>query len=327
MTTFILLDSQNLFFRARHVVRGDDLETKIGMCMHIIMNSIAKVYHKQGGKHLVACFEGRSWRKEYYTPYKANRPALRKKQGYDPVEDQAFFDAFNELRDYLRKSTHATVLSADGCEADDFIARWIQNHPNDQHIIVSSDTDFFQLLAENVTIYNGITDHTITLQGYFDNKGNPVKDKKGNAKTIANPEYLLFEKCIRGDSSDNIFSAYPGVRKKGSRNTVGIEDAFHDRNGRGYFWNNFFLQRWSDHDGKEHRVLEDYMRNKTLIDLTQQPQQIKDIMDDEILNSVIKEPVSQLGVLFLRFCGKHNLMRIGDNPTYHLPYLKARYNA
>ena len=31
--------------------------------------------------------------------------------------------------------------------------------------------------------------------------------------------YLLFEKCIRGDTSDNVFSAYPGVRKKGTKNT------------------------------------------------------------------------------------------------------------
>ena len=27
-------------------------------------------------------------------------------------------------------------------EADDFIARWIQNHPDAEHVIVSSDSDF-----------------------------------------------------------------------------------------------------------------------------------------------------------------------------------------
>ena len=30
------------------------------------------------------------------------------------------------------------------------IAMWIQQHPDDEHIIVSTDSDFYQLLAINV---------------------------------------------------------------------------------------------------------------------------------------------------------------------------------
>ena len=36
------------------------------------------------------------------------------------------------------------------------------NKPNDEHCIVSSDTDFVQLLADNVTQYNGITQESYT---------------------------------------------------------------------------------------------------------------------------------------------------------------------
>ena len=32
--TYILVDTANTFFRARHVIRGD-LETKIGMALHL----------------------------------------------------------------------------------------------------------------------------------------------------------------------------------------------------------------------------------------------------------------------------------------------------
>ena len=39
---------------------------------------------------------------------------------------------------------------------------------------------------------------------------------------LGDPEWLLFEKCMRGDTSDNVFSAYPGVRKKGTKNKVGL---------------------------------------------------------------------------------------------------------
>ena len=42
------------------------------------------------------------------------------------------------------------------------------------------------------------------------------------------------------------------------------------------------LQRWIDHDGKEHRVLDDYERNVTLVDLTKQPKEIKSYVDDTI---------------------------------------------
>ena len=41
---------------------------------------------------------------------------------------------------------------------------------------------------------------------------------------------------MRGDTSDNVFSAYPGVRKKGTRNKVGLLEAFTDKNTKGYNW-------------------------------------------------------------------------------------------
>ena len=66
---------------------------------------------------------------------------------------------------------------------------------------------------------------------------------------------------MRGDTSDNVFSAYPSVRKKGTRNKVGLLEAFADKNTKGYNWNNPMLQRWVDLNGKEHHVLDDYNRN------------------------------------------------------------------
>ena len=48
------------------------------------------------------------------------------------------------------------------------------------------------------------------------------------------------------DTSDNVFSAYPGVRKKGTRNKVGLLEAFADKDTKGYNWNNMMLQRWVD---------------------------------------------------------------------------------
>lgn len=324
--TYILVDMANLFFRAKHVVRGD-IDMKVGMAMHIIFSSINKVWRDHGGTHVIAACEGRSWRKDFYLPYKANRQVRKDEMSPAEAEDDvAFFAAFNAFQDFLREKSNVTMLQAQQCEADDFIARWIQTHPNDKHIIVSSDSDFYQLLNENVSQYNGITNQLITVNGIFDEKGRPVIDKKtGEQKMIGDPEWLLFEKCIRGDTSDNIFSAYPGCRKKGTANKVGMEEAFADRHGKGFAWNNFQLQRWTDHNNVEHVVRDDYLRNKAMIDLTAQPDHIKAILDEEIVKAVQAEHKKHVGLHLLKFCGVNNLIRVSEQSDDHARYLSASY--
>ena len=122
-----------------------------------------------------------------------------------------------------------------------------------------------------------------------------------------------------------MFSAFPGVRKKGTKNKVGLQEAYADRHNKGYAWTNMMLQRWADHNGDEHRVLDDYQRNVTLIDLTQQPEDIKQKLDEAITTQVQKVPVSQVGVHFLRFCGKYDLQRISTSAESHSEYLNAAY--
>ena len=324
---YVLVDTANMFFRARHVVRGDDIETKIGMAYHIMFASINKAWRDFNGSHVVFCLEGRSWRKDFYEPYKRNRSdaraALTEKE---QQEDEAFWKAFDEFKDFLNDKTNCTVLQDPTCEADDFIARWIQNHPNDKHVIVSSDSDFYQLLNENVSQYNGIMNQHNTIDGVINDKGKPVIDKKtGEQKPIGDPKFLLFEKCMRGDTSDNVFSAYPGVRKKGTKNKVGLIEAFEDKDNKGFNWNNLMLQRWVDHEGVEHRVLDDYNRNVQLIDLTAQPDEVKQTLDTAITEQVQKPKAAQVGVQFMRFCGKWDLQRISDQAQDHAKYLNASY--
>ena len=325
--TFLLVDASNMFFRARHVVRGDDAETKAGMAYHIMFNSINKVWRDFKGSHVVICLEGRSWRKDVDEKYKANRAAARAAlTPKEAEEDQMFWKAFDELKDFFMSKTNCTVLQHGRCEADDFIARWIQNHPQDQHVIVSSDSDFYQLLANNVKQFNGITKELITIDGIFDEKGRRIIDKKTKEpKAIPDPEWLLFEKCMRGDTSDNIFSAYPGVRTKGTKNKVGLQEAFADRNTQGYNWNNMMLQRWVDHENVEHRVRDRYLHNRMLIDLTQQPDDVKVALDEAISDQTDKQRVSQVGLHFVKFCSKWNLPAVADKMTEHGEYLGATY--
>ncbi len=230
MKTYIIIDTANVFFRARHVVRGD-IDTKLGMALHITLSSIKKAWLDFGADHVVFCLEGRSWRKDFYEPYKRNRKVTRDAMTpREMEEDKVFWEIFDEFKDFVANKTNCTVLQNPQLEADDLIAGWVQNHPSDNHVIISTDGDFAQLIAPNVKQYNGVANMTITHEGYFDDKGKEVIDKKTNQpKPAPNPQWQLFEKCMRGDTSDNVFSAYPGVRVKGTKNKVGLTEAFEDK--------------------------------------------------------------------------------------------------
>jgi 5'-3' exonuclease len=325
---YVLVDTANTFFRARHAAfRAADLDTKLGFAMHVTLAAVNKVAKKFDADHVVFCLEGRSWRKDVYEPYKANRKVARAKLTDAEIEeDTLFWEIFDDLNKYLQQQTNCTVLRHPKAEADDMIARWIALHPTDEHIILSSDTDYVQLLTPQVMQYNGITEELISLDGIFNDKDERVIDKKTKEpKEPPNPKWLLFEKCMRGDSSDNVFSAYPGVRTKSTKKKVGLLEAFEDKEKQGYAWNNLMLQRWTDHDDNEHRVVDDYQRNVQLIDLTAQPQELKDEFDAAIREEVTTADIGQVGIRFMRFCGKHDLNRISEQAADYGRWLGATY--
>jgi len=325
--TYILVDTANTFFRARHAVRGD-ADIKIGMALHTTLQSIRKAWQDFNGTHVVFCLEGRSWRKDYYEPYKRNRQESR--DALTPSqqeEEKVFWETFDDFKDFLQNKTNCTVLQHKQLEADDLIAGWIQAHPKDDHVIISTDGDFAQLIAPNVKQYNGVQKVTITHEGYFDEKGKEVVDKKTKEpKGAPDPEWLLFEKCMRGDTSDNVFSAYPGVRKKGTKNKVGLLEAYEDRHSKGFNWNNLMLQRWTDHLGEEHRVLDDYTRNVTLCDLKAQPPEIKELIGATIAEGIgANKNITQVGVRLVKFASSYELNKITEQAETFAKPLNARY--
>lgn len=325
---YLLIDTANMFFRARHQAhRASDSWTKLGFALYLTLMSANKVARRFSADHVIFALEGRSWRKDHYAPYKRNRTDARAALTESAAEeDRLFWETYDELTQYLASKTNCSVIRHAAAEADDIIARWIALHPRDQHYIISSDTDFVQLVSENVSQYNGITDELITITGVFDARGNEVTDKKTKQpKKIPDPAWLLFEKCMRGDASDNVFSAFPGVRTRGTKNKIGLEEAFADRLGKGYAWNNLMLQRWTDHDGVEHRVLDDYNRNRCLIDLTEQPMDIKLQVDTAIREQLSHKDIGQVGSHFLKFCGKFELTKCSDSAEQFGRWLNATY--
>ena len=341
---FVHMDGHNLFYRQIKMTNPAlGIDSMIGMALHLILNSMKKEFVKWNGTHVVFYLEGRSWRKNFYPGYKGDRPLKFAEQTAKEQEDhQVMVEAFDDFVTYVDQKTNITVLRSPRAEADDMIAVFIEAHPDDQHVLISSDSDFFQLLRHpNVTLYDPVKDILIRQDGVYDDNGNrlefiltsdaKIKAGKKNPDFVCEKDwfnYALFLKCIRGDKTDNIFSAYPGVREKGSSKTVGIREAYADMSSKGYSWNNFMLQKWVDHNEVEQRVKEKYEFNKTLIDLSQIPPDIKAECLQIIAETTGRKavPAVEIGVGFMKFCGKWALKKIGDNSAAFMPMMKAKYN-
>jgi hypothetical protein len=72
-------------------------------------------------------------------------------------------------------------------------------------------------------------------------------------------------------------------------------------------------------------VRDAYERNVTLIDLTAQPQEIKDLVDNSIRQGVRVQTTSQVGIHFMRFCGKYELTTISEQAETYAKWLNAPY--
>ncbi len=350
MSNFLLIDINNLMHRCRNTQHSGDIETDAGLALHVSLNAIKSAWRRFNIEHLVFCLEGRSWRRDVYKEYKANRDVLKlQKTEREKRDDEYFYGVFQIFTNFVKEKSNASYLQNSKAEADDFIARWIQLHPDDNHFILSGDSDFYQLLADNVTIYDGVKGWTITDKQVVDENNKPVKKTKTVTRTVKgktiksqetylveapNPEYELFFKIIRGDSSDNIMSAYPGVREFGSMKKPGVREAFADRQNKGFDWNNFMLQEWDKLVGitdtgeplmEKVRVTDQYKINEELIDLTKQPDYIKDILDNAILEEVQKDGRKSVGFAFMKFAGSMDLISIAKTPMEFSEMFNAGY--
>jgi hypothetical protein len=87
------------------------------------------------------------------------------------------------------------------------------------------------------------------------------------------------------------------------------------------------LQRWTDHNGIEHRVMDDYERNRRLIDLSHQPEDIKLHMAETIAEAIAQDKnINQVGLRLMKFCGLYDLKKISDQAAAYAEPLNARYH-
>lgn len=116
---------------------------------HIALNMIRanKVkFSKEYGELVIACDHRRSWRKDYFPYYKANR---KKNRDESTINWTEVFDVMDEIREDLKAYFPYRVIHVEGAEGDDVIANLVfefgRELGGDPILIISGDKDFAQL--------------------------------------------------------------------------------------------------------------------------------------------------------------------------------------
>lgn len=152
-----------------------------------IMNKLYKIknYFNVNFDNIVLvrdCLREEIWRNKFYPKYKKNRPDSSTSEIEDNIGN-IFIYLYNEFFPSLKKYNIKSVL-IDEVEADDIIFVFSNIiKKNKKVIIISNDSDFYQILDDNVKMYD------ISLKEKGQNN-----DKKN----------ILLYKILRGDKSDNI---------------------------------------------------------------------------------------------------------------------------
>lgn len=195
MNRFLIVDGSNLLFQmffgmpARIVnEQGKPIQGTLGF-----IGALLKIIRKTEPTHIVILFDGEheNGRLALDSDYKANRADYSE----TPEEETPFSqlpDVYAAL-DYLGiKHTEMTT-----CETDDLIASYAFTYGQDNEIIISSfDSDFFQLITDKVSVLRYRGDKTVICTPEY------IKEKFG----ITPFQYADF-KSLTGDASDNIKGA------------------------------------------------------------------------------------------------------------------------
>lgn len=312
MAKHLIIDANNILYRTFFAQLNEPEDIIIGMCHHSALWSMNKFYREYPVDNVVMAFDSYSWRKAYtkdlskcitYKKYKGTR-----RQNLTPKE-QAKLDKFDEhIKEFatiMRDQTSILVLQERYLEADDLIAGYIQARPEDEHILISSDKDYMQLLYKNkLTIVDPDSGKPRSLKEWDDD-----------------PDFFMFEKCIRGDTSDNVMSSYPYLR------STKLKKAYTDEYELQAVMNHEFEVEYTDDDGilqkQKYLTSEVFDENQYLMNLEHQPEYIRKLISKSIDESIKnKNKFNYVG--FLKFCGKYKLKNIFDKIDNFVPMLAGK---
>jgi len=218
------------------------IEKNYEIMKYRMFDSIYKsLYKVKGVSEVVLAMDARrSWRKLYWTKYKANRKSTRDKIDLDWDE---YFEVYDSFMLEIKEHLPFKVIKVEDAEGDDIIGTLALEKPQKIYII-STDKDFLQLSSPRVDIYN------------------PLKKK---TVEHPNPELFIVEQSLRGQSKDNIYNVKTPLDFPDGKRKPGFgEKAYEKVIATG-------LDKWLDENGLRER----YEFNRNLMDFSRIPNEIK----------------------------------------------------
>lgn len=195
MKRLLIVDGSNLLFQmffgmpARIInERGKAIHGTLGF-----VGALLKIIGRTVPTHIVVLFDGEheNDRSVLDPAYKANRI------DYGEMSEEE--TPFSQLPDVYAALDYLQIKHAETttCETDDLIAGYALTYGQENEIVISSfDSDFFQLITDKVSVLRYRGDKTIVCTPDY------IRDKFG-----IEPEQYADFKSLVGDSSDNIKGA------------------------------------------------------------------------------------------------------------------------
>lgn len=218
------------------------------MLRHMILNTLRanRMKFKDEFGELVICADDKNyWRREHFPYYKANR---KKHRQQSELDWNAIFQSLNKIRDELKEFFPYKVIQIETAEADDVIGT-----------IVHREGTELNTGAESILILSGDKDY-IQLHKYANVKQYDPTRKRWI--THSSPEKYLYEHIIKGDTGDGV----PNILSPDNCLVVGERQRPITKKR---------LEEWQDINNMQGEVKRNYQRNKSLIDLEQIPDHIR----------------------------------------------------
>jgi 5'-3' exonuclease len=217
-----------------------EVKPNMEMVRSMVLNSLRGFnlkFRDEYGKMVLCSDASNPWRRTIFPHYKHGR---RKGRTDSDTDWNNIFAIMAEIKKELVDNFPYVVMHVDNAEADDIIATMIKLREEDKYLIVSGDKDFIQLHH-----YGDVYQFSPILKGYIGEQIDPIQ--------------FLHEQIIKGDRSDGI----PNILQEGARqkpiNKKRLEE----------------FKNIERNATIESEYKKNYQRNKTLIDLSQIPDNIE----------------------------------------------------
>ena len=259
----IIIDLSQVMIATLMVQLGNHTNAEVdeNLLRHMILNSIRanKVkFFSEYGEFVIAADDKRSWRREVFPYYKANR---KRDRDASELNWNLIFESLHKIKEELKTYFPYRVVQVEGAEADDVIATLVKNRSHDfeKVLILSGDKDFQQLQR-----YANVKQYSPVLKKFI---------------TCKNPDAYLKEHTIRGDVGDGVpnflspdNSLVAGTRQKPISSKK--------------------LETWLSRDPNEfctQEMLRGYKRNQQLVDFDYIPPAIEASILEEFKNQDNKD--------------------------------------